>query len=603
MSTVKPDFNLPTNAYATFDATSLKTLIQDRLTRNGVFTDQLFEGSNISSIIDIIAYSYHTLLFYLNRTSNEGMFTESQIYENINRIVKLIGYKPLGYQTSTLVFQLNASDQLAAGLYTIPRYSFIDVGGIKYSFAEDISFSKTRSGAERIDSVGDNYLLYQGEFKEYPTQTAQGEPFETFVLNLPNGVLIDYHNIDVYVKPIATQTFEKWTETSSLYNGTPTSSVYEKRLNENLRLEIKFGNSIHGKALRPGDEVYIYYLKSDGQYGVVGGGAINNNTPIPYTSVQFNDIRSDTKPTNLEFISFANLRKINLTNTVGSTKPVEIENIESIRENAPQFFRSQDKLTTTPDYTSYIKRNYGNILTDAYVANNEQYVNNHIKYVIDDLNISNPELESRIFYNQVNFATNTNFNNVYVYAVPRSEIKTSVDVLGNFLSYAQKQLIINGLRQNKTFSAEVIIQDPVYMAVDFGIQQNGVELSEDIIDDTVIQIIKSSDSQRSSETIKEQAVSTIKSALAFTNNSLGQTIDVLAITNSIKSIEGVSNVRTALKSNPSVRVNGLSLLVWNPAYPQNDIQIINQNTQLDFFKFPYLYSEANMAGKIQVITE
>ena len=61
------DFTLQKNAYASFDALTLKQLIIDRLNDGGIYTDQVLEGSNISAIMDIIAYSYHTLLFYFNR--------------------------------------------------------------------------------------------------------------------------------------------------------------------------------------------------------------------------------------------------------------------------------------------------------------------------------------------------------------------------------------------------------------------------------------------------------------------------------------------------------------------------------------------------------
>ncbi len=67
------DFSLSRDAYAAFDAKSLKELIQTRLNDGGIYTDQSFEGSNMSSIIDVIAYSYHLLLFYLNQTSSETM--------------------------------------------------------------------------------------------------------------------------------------------------------------------------------------------------------------------------------------------------------------------------------------------------------------------------------------------------------------------------------------------------------------------------------------------------------------------------------------------------------------------------------------------------
>ena len=118
------DYNLPIDGYAAFDALSLKSLIINRLNANNVITDQNYEGSNLSSIIDIIAYSYHVLLFYLNRTGAEATFTTAELYDNINKIVKLIGYKPIGAQTSVLSFQASGNSSIAAGLYTLPRYSY-----------------------------------------------------------------------------------------------------------------------------------------------------------------------------------------------------------------------------------------------------------------------------------------------------------------------------------------------------------------------------------------------------------------------------------------------------------------------------------------------
>ena len=102
------DFTLRTDAYASFDAVSLKALIKERLDNTSLFTDQNYEGSNVSSLIDIIAYSYHVLLFYLNQTSTESLFSETELYENMNRIVKSLDYKPVGPQTSNLSFSVDS---------------------------------------------------------------------------------------------------------------------------------------------------------------------------------------------------------------------------------------------------------------------------------------------------------------------------------------------------------------------------------------------------------------------------------------------------------------------------------------------------------------
>ena len=54
---------LPKDTYIAFDAVSLRQLIIERMNKQGVFTDQNQIGSNLASIIDIVAYSYNTLIY------------------------------------------------------------------------------------------------------------------------------------------------------------------------------------------------------------------------------------------------------------------------------------------------------------------------------------------------------------------------------------------------------------------------------------------------------------------------------------------------------------------------------------------------------------
>ena len=140
------DFNLPQKAYAGFDALTLKNYIIERLNENEKFTDQNFEGSNLAAVIDIIAYSYHVLLFYLNNTASEVNFDQASLYENMNRIVKLIGYKPTGRQTSIVPINAVASANLAKGNYTIRKYSYFLIDDIQYTFLDDVTFNKTAAG-------------------------------------------------------------------------------------------------------------------------------------------------------------------------------------------------------------------------------------------------------------------------------------------------------------------------------------------------------------------------------------------------------------------------------------------------------------------------
>ena len=144
-------------------------------------------------------------MFYLNKTSSESMFSDAQLYENMNRIVKLIDYKPVGYQTSTLSFDatvLGSGETTNAGLYTIPRYSYFQLGGISYSFNEDITFAKTTDGTnEVLTNFSNEKLLYQGKYEEYPAYSAIGQENEVVFLVPGDNVIIDHFNIDVYVQP------------------------------------------------------------------------------------------------------------------------------------------------------------------------------------------------------------------------------------------------------------------------------------------------------------------------------------------------------------------------------------------------------------------
>ena len=160
------DYTIPETGYATFDALSMKELIKDRLRAHGFYTDQDFEGSNLSSLIDMVAYSYHVQMFYLNQTSNESLFTESQLYENVNRIVKLLGYKPKGFQTCQLGFTLTGLKTLKRGAYAIPKYTYVTASGIQYCITEDMFIAKATNGVEAIKNITDRYTLYaRGKIK------------------------------------------------------------------------------------------------------------------------------------------------------------------------------------------------------------------------------------------------------------------------------------------------------------------------------------------------------------------------------------------------------------------------------------------------------
>ena len=254
------EFPIQFNEYAAFDALSLKSLMQDRLTVNGTFTDQVYEGSNFNNLLDIVAYSYNVLVYYLNQTGNEGLFSSSQIYENMNKIVKLVNYKPMGPTTSILNYNATATSDISPGVYTIPRFSYFTVNDIYYSFNQDATFVKSVTGVEILSDLTERTLLYQGEFIEYPIYISTGENFEEVsVVSVDQDGIndsIDNNNIYVFVRG----NNGKWVEYSrvdNLFLQNGVSESFEVRFNENQRYVIKFGNNVTGKKLTSGNLVAI----------------------------------------------------------------------------------------------------------------------------------------------------------------------------------------------------------------------------------------------------------------------------------------------------------------------------------------------------------
>ena len=605
------DFNLPVNGYAAFDALSLKNLIIARLNSTNAYTDQRFEGSNLSSIIDIIAYAYHVLLFYLNRTSAEATFSTAELYENINKIVKLIGYNPIGYQTAILPFKASANNNLPNGTYTIPRYSYFNINGTNYSFNKDVTFtSNNTNGASTVlTELQDNNLLYQGTYTEYPTYLATGAPFETVILTVvgtnAQNIIIDHFNINVYVKnsidPNAK--WSLWTPTQSLFLEKSTATKYEIRLNENGRYEIKFGNNVTGQQLIPNAQVAIYYLESAGTKGQVGPGLLNSKSLFYFNTQRFNNIKADVIPANLNIITSQQSSNITFSNTDPSTNFIAAENAASIKLNAPNTFRSQYRLITPDDFINYINKNYSNVITSTRVVSNWDYISGHLKYYFD-LGVTKPNVQSRVLFNQVKFADTSNFNNVYIYAVPKLVKISSLTTRVNYLNNAQKQLILNDLQNVKLTTAEIIVNDPVYVEVALGVNTPNTALTPSIANSTNLVVTCDITARNDAVAIKKLIAGVFANYFATTNDNLGLLIDINEITNQILGIEGVTSVSTQYTdaNGQITKVPGVSLLIYNPIYPYNDISVHSQNTALPYFKFPYLKDATNFINQIVVNT-
>jgi hypothetical protein len=607
MAFADTDFSLPRDAYATFDALTLKSLIKQRLTQGGVFTDQDFEGSNMSSIIDIIAFSYHLSLFYLNQTASEALFDEATLFENINRVTKLIGYNPTGYKTSVMSFNAIASELLPLNIYTIKRFSFFNINGVDFSFTRDATFTKTNDLTERLGTLSDQNLLYQGKYFEHPTQTAIGEDFEIVSLIVKDTVNkrpinIEHDSINVFVKRFNDNKYIEFIEVNSIFEQDSSTYAVEKRLNENGFYELKFGNNVNGVKLDAGDNVYIYYLKSDGTRGVAAANTLNGNNINIFTSNQFEAISKYIYSADTLFLTPNIATNISFTNDFESTNPAEIETVDQIKANSPKTFFAQNRLVTVNDIDTFINKRYSNIVASSVSVNNSSYVDNVIKYYYD-LGLDRPNDDPRFLFNQVKFSSSSQLNSVHLFLVPR--LKT-VDASNQpfFLTSSQKSEILNSMDSSKMSNMEIVPHDPIYNAITVGLQLPGAQPDITDIDNTRIVISRVINERFSAVKIKERVDNIFKQVFATGNAELGQTINISDISAEILAIPGVQSITTRLidANNNIIReVPFLNLYSFNVIYSDVDIESTSSNITLPYFKYPFLYN-ATLSDRIIVET-
>jgi hypothetical protein len=524
------------------------------------------------------------------------MFTEAELYENMNRIVKLIDYSPIGAQTSTLNFNCSAT-ALPQGWYTIPRYSYILINSIPYSFNEDIIFAKTQNGSlESLNELTQQKLLFQGLYNEYPIYTANGETNEVLLLDTASQI-VDHFNIDVYVKSYSTGKWKQYTKTPNFYLEDGFAEKFEIRLNGNNRYEIKFGNNINGKQLEKGDQIAVYYLASRGAEGEIGPNALNVGTAlILFSTIQYNTILNDTNINNYRYILQTETSNLTFANPAGSSKFQIKEDVNDIRSNAPSVYKSQYRLVTTTDYETFAKTNFSYLFSDIKAITNKQYVSEYLKYFYD-IGLTTPTNLNRPLFNQIQYSDSCNFNNVYYIVVPKTATPNSLD----YLLPAQKELITSTVQATKMATVEVSFVDPSYKVLTFGVSSDLV-INADTLEDSVADLVitKKPNARRDNNSIILDVANIFKNYFSRENLKLGQVIDIRFLTQKMLELDDIESFATVNQLNSTIFTQGLSFFVWNPLYVNNDIISTQNNITMRSFEYPIFSNIDNIQNRIKV---
>ena len=72
----------------------IKSSIKDYLRENSDFSDMDFEGSNLSIIVNLLAYNSYTTAYNSNMIVNETFIDSATLRENVVSLARNIGYVP-----------------------------------------------------------------------------------------------------------------------------------------------------------------------------------------------------------------------------------------------------------------------------------------------------------------------------------------------------------------------------------------------------------------------------------------------------------------------------------------------------------------------------
>jgi hypothetical protein len=225
--------------------------------------------------------------------------------------------------------------------------------------------------------------------------------------------------------------------------------------------------------------VAIYYLRSDLQLGQVGPNTLDGNRLFLYNTQQYDSIMPFCREVNTNIITTLEASNILFENNTASSLYSELESSTQIKQNAPNIFKSQGRLVSTKDFEAYIVNNFSNLIQDVRVVNNWEYIDGHVKY-LHNIGLKSPSLDSRVAYNQLKYADSCNFNDVYIYCIPRIVTTNSLSKNSNYLNSAAKQAILNKVNVSKLATVEPVFQDPVYVGVGFGLMRDVVGGKDDI---------------------------------------------------------------------------------------------------------------------------
>ena len=335
---------MPVSKFTNLDFDQIKDQIRQYLRSNSNFTDFDFEGSNMSILIDILAYNTYISAFNSNMVVNESFLDSATLRENVVSLARNIGYVPRSRKSAQAVinfdFKFNGNSntvKLNKGLVCVGASNNTS---FTFSIPEDvIAASPVDQGSNILvnpprTAKFENLIVYQGTLLK-KNFVVNGSLDQRFILE---NSFIDTESIRVFVRKGGATAGLEYSRIDNITALDSTSNIYLIQEIKDEKYELLFGDGFFGTKLGDGDIIEISYIITEGKGG-------NDGKFFSYSADAVDDAGNPLAASATPVI-----------NTIQNAKGGgDIEDIESIKYIAPRVYSSQYRAVTTKDYEAIVQ--------------------------------------------------------------------------------------------------------------------------------------------------------------------------------------------------------------------------------------------------------
>ena len=264
---------MPVTKFTNLDFDQIKAQIRSYLRANSNFTDFDFEGSNLSILIDILAYNTYISAFNSNMVVNESFLDSATLRENVVSLARNIGYVPRSRKSAQAIinfdFKFNGNSnsvRLKKGLVVVGVQ-----GNTSFTFSipEDVVVASPVDTGSNVQvnpprtAQFRNLTVYQGTLlKKF--FTVSGNIDQRFVLD---NSFIDTASLRVFVRKSGSTSGLEYSRIDNITSINEQSNIYLIQEIKDEKYELMFGDGLFGKKLDNGDIIEVSYIITDGKDG------------------------------------------------------------------------------------------------------------------------------------------------------------------------------------------------------------------------------------------------------------------------------------------------------------------------------------------------